>query len=170
MKIKIAGVIIVLAVIGSFGLATRARPVNPPKQAPAPSSDQPSRSVWDGVYTTEQAKRGAAIADRECSTCHGATLTSGDEGPPLAGDGFLSEWDGQNVGGLFERMSKTMPQTDPGKLTGQEYVDVLADVLSLNKFPAGKTELANSPDALKQIRIEATKPKEKQDPAQNSKN
>ena len=115
--------------------------------------------MWDGVYTDEQAKRGAVIAERECGACHGATLTDGDEGPALAGESFLAEWDGQDVGGLFERMSKTMPQTAPGKLSGQEYVDILAQILKLNKFPAGKSELESSPESLKQIRIEASKPK-----------
>lgn len=171
MKAKIVCVIIFfLAVIGAFCLATGARPADRPQQAPATSSDQASRSVWDGVYTPEQAKRGATIAARECAICHGATLTTGDEGPPLAGESFLAEWDGQTVDGLFERTSQTMPQADPGKLSGQEYVDILAQILSLNKFPAGKTELESRPELLKQIRIEATKPKAKQDPSQDSKN
>ena len=33
---------------------------------------QASRSVWDGVYTDEQAKRGQTLYGKECSSCHGA--------------------------------------------------------------------------------------------------
>lgn len=32
---------------------------------------QATQTVWDGVYTEEQAKRGAVLFDRECAGCHG---------------------------------------------------------------------------------------------------
>ena len=32
---------------------------------------QPSKSVWDGVYTEEQAKRGAPLYSEHCASCHG---------------------------------------------------------------------------------------------------
>jgi hypothetical protein len=170
IKAKITGVgLTFLAFIGAVCWATEAQSEGQSEQASAASSDQTSRSVWDGVYTTEQAERGAAIAVRECATCHGATLSKADEGPSLAGESFLAEWDGQDLGGLYERMSNTMPQSDPGKLKGQEYVDILAQILRLNKFPAGKTELEGRPESLKQIRIEAINPKAKRDPGTDSK-
>src|SRR5258708_9572329 len=53
---------------------------------------QTTRSVWDGVYTEEQAKRGQAAYTQECSMCHGAELAGGDEVPPLSGNEFLSNW------------------------------------------------------------------------------
>jgi hypothetical protein len=56
-----------------------------------------------------------------------------------------------------------MPQNDPGRLSRQEDADVLTYILSFNKFPAGKTELAHNTELLKQIRIEATKPDTKND-------
>jgi S-disulfanyl-L-cysteine oxidoreductase SoxD len=155
-------------IIGGFCWMAGAQPAVLPRQAPA-AVNQESRSVWDGVYTEDQAKRGAAAATRECGTCHGATMAKGDEAPPLAGEAFLAEWDGQTLDGLFERMSRTMPQTAPGKLSAQEYVDILAQILNLNKFPAGKTELESGLEGLKQIRIEATKPKTGQDSSPNPK-
>jgi hypothetical protein len=51
-----------------------------------------------------------------------------------------------------------MPDDDPGSLTGQQYADLLAYVFSLNKFPAGTTELATNTEPLKQIRFTAQKP------------
>ena len=35
---------------------------------------QTSRSVWDGVYTQEQANRGKTAYAEQCATCHGADI------------------------------------------------------------------------------------------------
>jgi len=51
-----------------------------------------------------------------------------------------------------------MPQGTPGKLSKQQDADVLAYLLSFNKFPAGKTELSRQTEFLKEIRFEATNP------------
>jgi len=119
---------------------------------------QTSKSVWDGVYTEEQAKRGEVISKDECVRCHGQGLAGGEQAPPLEGAGFLSNWNGSTVGDLFERIRVSMPTDGPGRLTRQEDADVLAYMLSLNRFPAGKTPLDKQTDALKQIKFEATKP------------
>lgn len=120
-----------------------------------------SRSVWQGVYTTDQAKRGESSYARECASCHGDSLTGGEQVPPLAGAEFLGDWDGLSVGELFERIRKTMPMNKPGKLSLEVNADILAYVLAVNKFPSGDTELAHDAEMLKQIRIEATKPPER---------
>jgi S-disulfanyl-L-cysteine oxidoreductase SoxD len=124
-------------------------------QEPAPSD---SRSVWDGVYTDDQAKRGDAVYHKECATCHGDSLAGGESAPPLTGGGFLSDWDGLTLGDLFDRIRKSMPQNAPGKLAKPQVADVLAYVLSANKFPAGKAELSKQVEFLKEIRFEANKP------------
>jgi S-disulfanyl-L-cysteine oxidoreductase SoxD len=120
-----------------------------------------TRSVWDGVYTEEQAKRGEEIYGKECAACHGATLVGGGGAAPLTGGTFLSNWNGLTVGDLYERIRKTMPQGALGKLSKQEDADVLAYLLSFNKFPAGKIELQKQVEFLKEIRFEATKPEAK---------
>ena len=125
----------------------------------APTPETPS--VWDGVYTEEQAKRGEALYAGECSSCHGADLMGMDESSPLAGALFMGNWDGLTVGDLFERVRVSMPQDDPGRLDRQQTADVLAYVLRFNKFPVGETELARQTEVLKQIRFEATKPEGK---------
>jgi len=124
-------------------------------QAP-PSSE--SRSVWDGVYTEEQAKRGEPLYRKECASCHGDVLTGGESAPPLTGGAFLSNWNGLTLGDLFDRIRKTMPLSAPGRLTRQQDADILAFMLSVNKFPAGKTELYRQSEMLKEIRFEAAKP------------
>src|SRR5260370_6626025 len=117
-----------------------------------------SRSVWDGVYTEEQAKRGEEMYRKECASCHGDTLVGGGGASPLTGGTFLSNWNGLTVGDLFERIRKTMPQGALGKLSKQQDADVLAYLLSFNKFPAGKTELQKQGEFLREILFEATKP------------
>jgi S-disulfanyl-L-cysteine oxidoreductase SoxD len=119
---------------------------------------QTSRSVWDGVYTSEQAKRGETLYANECASCHGTALNGGESAPPLTGGEFFSNWDGLTVGDLFERIRTTMPADHPGKLTREQDADVLAFVLSVNRFPEGKTELDHRTEVLKQIRLEAAKP------------
>jgi len=117
-----------------------------------------SRSVWDGVYTEEQAKRGDAVYKKECGSCHGEMLTGGESAPPLTGGSFQANWNGLTLGDLFDRIRKTMPQSKPGSLTRPQVADVLAFMLSINKFPAGKTELYRQSEMLKEIRFETKKP------------
>jgi S-disulfanyl-L-cysteine oxidoreductase SoxD len=124
----------------------------------AQSPEQESRSVWDGVYTENQAKRGEPVYQKECGSCHGDALTGGESAPPLTGGAFMANWNGLTLADLFDRIRKTMPQTTPGKLSRQQDADVLAFMLSVNKFPAGKSELYRQSEMLKEIRFKAVKP------------
>jgi hypothetical protein len=54
---------------------------------------------------------------------------------------------------LYDLISNTMPMNDPGTLSSQEYIDVIAYILKLNGVPAGKAELRPDAAALKQQRI-----------------
>lgn len=117
-----------------------------------------SRSVWDGVYTDEQAQRGVPLYSQYCASCHGPSLEGGEMAPGLVAGDFTSEWNGLTLGDLFERMRTSMPQNDPGGLSRQQNADILAYMLSSNKFPAGTTELARDTEMLKQIRFQAMKP------------
>jgi S-disulfanyl-L-cysteine oxidoreductase SoxD len=112
---------------------------------------QSARSVWDGVYTEDQAKRGAGVYTKECASCHGADLNGGESAPPLVGGTFLSNWNTLTVGDLFERIRESMPQDNPGRLSRQQDADVLAFMLQANEFPTGKTELDKQTEVLKLI-------------------
>jgi len=114
------------------------------------------RSVWDGVYTLGQAKRGA-LKSGLCVECHGDGFVGGPA-PELAGANFAANWDGRSVGDLFDLIRLTMPDNDPGALSREEYADLVAYILSVNKFPTGATEIGISLAPLQQIRILATKP------------
>ena len=112
------------------------------------------RTIWDGVYTEAQAQRGQALYTQHCASCHGEDLSAGTEAPPLAGDVFLSGWKGNTLGGLFEKMSTMMPQTDPGSLSAAQNAEILAYMLSAGKARAGEIDLKGEAELLKQIRIE----------------
>ncbi len=148
-KVKVAAAAVIgLGLVGVFDSALRAQ-----------ESAQASRSVWDGVYTQEQSRRGEALYGRECAKCHGTDLAGADEVPALTGGAFLSNWDGLTVGDLSERVRISMPPNRQGVLSRQQIVDILSYLLNVNSFPAGKTEMDPKTEQLKQIRIEATKPK-----------
>ncbi len=116
------------------------------------------RTVWDGVYTDEQATRGEALYGEHCARCHGATLQGNGEGAqPLTGATFKSTWNGVSVGAMFDRVRLSMPQDKPGTMTRQQVADLLAFILQANKFPAGKTELARQTDLLNAITFQAEK-------------
>ena len=122
---------------------------------------QTTRSVWDGIYTEAQAQRGAEQYRQNCAACHGDTMTGGDEAPALAGGEFLSNWTGLTVGDLFDRIRISMPADRPGKLNRDQIADILARILTVNRFPAGKTELERQTEVLKQIRLDPEKPDQK---------
>src|SRR5215467_6850813 len=98
---------------------------------------QAAKSVKEGVYTAEQAKRGEALYKENCSACHGDNLEGSGPMPPLAGKDFLANWTGKTVGDLFEKTSTTMPATAPGSLTPEQAADVISFLLSKDAFPSG---------------------------------
>jgi len=120
---------------------------------------QATRTVWDGVYTDAQAKRGEQIYLDLCVRCHGPTLAGGTDGAgPLTGPTFKGNWNGVALGDMVERMRVSMPQDKPGTLSRQQTADVLAYILSVNEYPAGKTDLPRQTEILNQIQFRAAKP------------
>ena len=112
---------------------------------------QAPRSVWDSVYTVEQAKKGEALAVAQCASCHGDGLRGGEAAPPLTGDLFNSTWEGVLLSDLADRIRTTMPIDKPGTLSRPQTADVLAYMLSLSKIPAGTLPLPVDAGALAQI-------------------
>ena len=99
-------------------------------------------SVWDGVYSTEQAERGQKVYEATCSRCHGEDLTGG-RARPLVGESFIRDWGGLTLDSVLTR-AKTMPPGASGTLGEESYLDILAYVLSRNEFPTGDGELTAS--------------------------
>jgi mono/diheme cytochrome c family protein len=114
------------------------------------------RSIWDGVYSDDQARRGQTQYERNCESCHGPDLGGNqvNEVPALAWDGFLTQWNNRTVKDLFDSVKRAMPKDSPGSLNTRAYVDVIAYLLQANKFPSGSRDLSLNTDALAQIVIE----------------
>lgn len=123
----------------------------------------PTQSIWDGVYTEEQAARGQPLIDGTCAKCHGHALNGAGQpdqppSPAIARAGFLHRWEGKTLEALFSYLKTKMPLDNPGQLTDQEYVDVIATMLTVSKVPAGDTELPPDTSALAGIVINEKAP------------
>jgi mono/diheme cytochrome c family protein len=120
-------------------------------QAQAPAS------VMDGIYTTAQAERGKMVFATACAACHGDKLEGGAAGPTLSGPDFTNGYKDGSAGALLNKISQDMPSNAPGSLEPQQYADVFAYVLSVNKYPAGQAEAPKDPAALKTVKMAAPK-------------
>ena len=114
---------------------------------------QPGRgTVWDGVYTAEQAARGRAVYEEHCSSCHLPDLSGSGEARSLVGDAFMDDWREDTLGTLFSRTRTMMPFDNPATLADGDYLDSIAYILQVNRFPEGRRALTAG--ELDDIRIE----------------
>lgn len=115
---------------------------------------QEGANTLDGVYSVEQAERGKTLYEDYCSACHANNLTGTPGGPSIAGVRFNVKWGKKSVGELYTYIHDNMPAGSPGLLTENEYIDVVAYILEVNKYPASEdSELAVDIDALNAITI-----------------
>jgi cytochrome c len=122
-----------------------------------------STSIWDGVFTDSQAERGRVAYTGPCDRCHGSNLDGAAvdpdmlPAPPVAGPKFFRKWDGQSLAALFEYTRATMPTSNPGFLTDQEFIDVIAYMLAVSGARAGERELTGDTQTLAQIVVSSPK-------------
>jgi mono/diheme cytochrome c family protein len=109
-----------------------------------PATDR--RTVWEGVYSADQAQRGRQQYVDSCAGCHKEDLLGDGVTPGLAGDEFIEHWDKETVEDLFKRIKATMPADRPGSLADADYLDVVAFLLKENGFPGGASELRREGD------------------------
>lgn len=107
---------------------------------------QGQRSVKTGVYTAAQADRGQALFRSKCASCHAPNRFTDDL--------FYTSFAGKPLWEMFDVISDTMPEDDPGGMKPEEYVDVMTYLLKLNNFPTGEADLAPGKDALSAILME----------------
>ena len=112
----------------------------------AATSQQPAKSVKDGVYTAVQAGRGEARFRTNCASCHAPNRFTDDL--------FYMSFAGKPLWEMYDVISETMPEDNPGSLTPQEYADVITYLLKLNKFPEGPDELLPTKEVLSTIKME----------------
>ena len=124
----------------------------------AATAAQTARTVWDGVYSEDQAARGATLYADRYARCHGDGLGGVESAPALTGTAFYSNWEGETLESLFERMRSSMPADKPGSLSRAQNADVLAHMLKVSGYPAGATALDGQAGALTTIAIRMYKP------------
>ena len=96
------------------------------------------KTADQGVYTSAQASRGAAVFDAHCVSCH----REGGTAPVLAGERFTKSFADATLLAVYTTIQTTMPRNAPASLTDKEYVDVVAHLLRVNGYADGMTELA----------------------------
>ena len=101
---------------------------------PAPPADPVT-------YTEEQAGRGEAVFTRVCLECHARK--------EMANPDFRAKWNGRTMFDLVDRIRQSMPESNPGGLPRNEYVDVAAYLAKLNGLAAGSAELPDDDALLK---------------------
>jgi mono/diheme cytochrome c family protein len=114
------------------------------------STKQAPRTTKSGVYSKEQADRGQDVYLGMCKNCHTPEFHTAPA--------FTTKWNGKPLSVLYEYIRDQMPKNEPGSLSEQEYVDVLAYVLKLNHMPSGRTDLPSDPKKLAAIRFDMKSP------------
>ena len=104
-----------------------------------------ARTTLDGVYNRAQWLRGQDLYAGNCRSCH--TPES------HAGETFVATWKGRTLAELFTYIRGSMPKSDPGSMSAEEYADVLAYLLRLNRLPTGPDELPADSTALATVRF-----------------
>lgn len=122
-------------------LSARARDVA--AQSPHASSD--TLTTRSGVFSFQQSNRGKDIYAGNCRSCHTPESHTGAV--------FNAIWEGRSLADLYLFIRERMPKNDPGALSPQEYADVVAYLLRMNKMPMGDVELPADSSALARVRI-----------------
>jgi ankyrin repeat protein len=142
-------------------LRERGLPVPPPthtaEKAEAQVSAADAKTIWDGVFTDEQAGRGSKVYAVSCAPCHKTDLLGDSGTPALAGADFFSRFSGSSVDDLVKTIRASMPQDAPDSLGTPAYVDLVGYLLKANGGSAGAAELSQDSAVLKTIRITTPK-------------
>lgn len=112
-----------------------------------PPPDAPMRSTTIGVYAAAQADAGQEIF---ASTCIGGCHNIADH----KGVAFKQRWEGHPLWELFHTIHDKMPKDDPGSLSDDDAVGLVAYLLKLNGLPPGKDSLPTDEAALRKIKID----------------
>lgn len=117
----------------------------------SPGSQTGAGTALDGSNADDQAARGRALFNKNCSMCHGEDLSGSDPAPALVGAGFMARWQSRAIRELFDLVRSTMPPTNSGSLTQQAYLDIAAFLLRANDVPIANEPLNNTSERLERV-------------------
>ena len=144
-----AGIVALLLLAGVLGSGLRAAAASSLTASAAAvqvAASSDSASILDGVFSAGQAMRGQQTFQRACASCHSISEHAGPK--------FGVRWAGTTMADLFELISTTMPDGDPGSLKPEEYASILALLLKESGYKEGEKDLPSEMEGLKKIRIE----------------
>ncbi|HEX3380157.1 MAG TPA: c-type cytochrome [Paraburkholderia sp.] len=100
----------------------------------AASADAPS-------FDHDQVAHGEHLYADSCAKCHGVKL-EGNTAPSLSGPAFAPAANSHlTIGGIYQYMSTNMPADHPGKMSDEEYADLMAFLLYTNGYDTGSAKL-----------------------------
>ena len=99
-----------------------------------------ARADGTGWFTADQANAGRWAYEQRCATCHGTSL-EGTGAPALIGSAFNAQWNGKTLQQFYSYVHTQMPLGAAGVLKGQDYVNVVAYILSRSGLRAGTQKL-----------------------------
>jgi S-disulfanyl-L-cysteine oxidoreductase SoxD len=103
-----------------------------------------SARAADGAYTEAQARSGERAYAEHCASCHGVKLEGKGSIPALSGSDFIQRCvdNGHSVDDILFIMRSFMPYNEPGKLSKQQYAEIMAYMLKVNGYAAGAKALS----------------------------
>ncbi|NDV01194.1 c-type cytochrome [Pseudoroseicyclus tamaricis] len=122
-------------------------------EADAGEEEATEMTIWDGIYTEEQALAGRSIYGQSCNACHGVRGRGTPGGPGIIGNVLDDKYFDVPLSAYYDYIHYQMPKGQPNSLTSEQYADVTAFVLSLHGAPAGDMELPADYDVLDTIII-----------------
>jgi len=127
----------VVSLLGAAALPGRAIAQTSPAGGP--------QTTMERLYSTAQAGRGEEKFNQVCTACHVVS--------DLSGSRLREKWEDQSVGDVFDFISNSMPDGDPGSLTKDEYASIVAYLLKQSGYPAGDAELPTDTTILAKMKI-----------------
>jgi S-disulfanyl-L-cysteine oxidoreductase SoxD len=124
------------------------------------SGTTPSKmTIYDGVFTVEQAESGRRIYAEGCQACHGPTA-GGAQCPNLIGPVINNKYAGIPLSAYYAFMQTNMPKGNPGSLGDQDYADIMAFILKMHGANPGEHRLTPDQALLDNIVMGPKPPKD----------
>jgi alcohol dehydrogenase (cytochrome c) len=98
------------------------------------------------VTFNSQAEIGAEKFASNCAACHGANLEGTTLGPILSGNSFVQRWGTQTPALLLNNIQANMPPGGNDGISDEDYINIVAHILSSNGVDAVTETLTASTD------------------------
>ena len=108
-------------------------------------STVPADSVASLTFNS-QAEVGADTFASNCAACHGANLEGTTLGPILSGNSFVQRWGTQTPALLLNNIQANMPPGGNDGISDEDYINIVAHILSSNGVDAVTETLTASTD------------------------